>query len=478
MPGGPRGRAGHGNGGEELVTVRFNEAHLTALSYAARLSSELTADVVVTRDLLGRNGLLVITDQDIPEDIVGEYKRDTHPFTAPVPIARPGDMFSPDLILKSRDLRRHYATEAPGSRVYVLERGVVGAGWLRAKSVNAPRVTFYGYKGGVGRSTAAFFLAEYAARQNLAVLVIDLDLECPGISTMLAPDMSDWPSHGVLDHLVEYPHGTENGLQLVSRATSIPSQSPQEGVWFTPASGSLGDYFTPSGGRGGALDIPQNYGYLDKLSRVYANVPRANSNEQILFGDRLEAAVSFAEKQFERMAGKKPDITILDSRSGMHDIAAAAISQLGGVSLLFAQDNPQTWVGYRELFSRWSQHLDADDLDALRQRIQMVSAITPDATSDTYDKYVRRFADNSQACFAATLYDPESGEMEEGAFNFSPNDEAAPHYPLIIRHASELVGVAVGTQPKAADIVMPAAHYDEFCTSVLSLLREMGFKNV
>ncbi len=53
-----------------------------------------------------------------------------------------------------------------------------------------PRLVFHGIKGGVGRSTAIAMLAYHLAKKGKNVLLIDFDLESPGLSgLMLPPDL-------------------------------------------------------------------------------------------------------------------------------------------------------------------------------------------------------------------------------------------------------------------------------------------------
>src|SRR3954462_4308077 len=54
----------------------------------------------------------------------------------------------------------------------------------------APFVTFYSFKGGVGRSMALINVAGILAGRGFRVLVIDMDLEAPGLS-FLVPGESD-----------------------------------------------------------------------------------------------------------------------------------------------------------------------------------------------------------------------------------------------------------------------------------------------
>ena len=55
-------------------------------------------------------------------------------------------------------------------------------------SEHAPTgVTFYSFKGGVGRTSTLASCAIQAAQQGERVVVIDLDLEAPGIGTLFGP---------------------------------------------------------------------------------------------------------------------------------------------------------------------------------------------------------------------------------------------------------------------------------------------------
>src|SRR5262249_9504961 len=69
------------------------------------------------------------------------------------------------------------------------------------------RLAFHGIKGGVGRSTAVATLAAHLAkRPGAQVLVVDLDLESPGVGLTLLPD-DRRPEFGLVDWFVEQPVG-------------------------------------------------------------------------------------------------------------------------------------------------------------------------------------------------------------------------------------------------------------------------------
>lgn len=46
---------------------------------------------------------------------------------------------------------------------------------------------------------------------------------------------------------------------------------------------------------------------------------------------------------------ERPDIVLIDSRAGLHDLAAISIAALADLALLFATDSEQHWQGYRPL---------------------------------------------------------------------------------------------------------------------------------
>lgn len=89
-------------------------------------------------------------------------------------------------------------------KVFVVDRLATESRWesIAAVSSGAPRIVFFSIKGGVGRSTALAASAWSLATQGKRVLVLDLDLESPGLSSaLLSPDRQ--PEYGITDWLVE-----------------------------------------------------------------------------------------------------------------------------------------------------------------------------------------------------------------------------------------------------------------------------------
>jgi hypothetical protein len=251
---------------------------------------------------------------------------------------------------------------------------------------------------------------------------VDLDLESPGVSSLLQND-DDLPDYGVIDYIAESAVGNADGLDLVTKSQTVRVGGHGE-VWIAPAGGMPRD----------------GYDYLAKLNRAYLDLPATTPEGAAqTLTSRLESAVGGCERRVRELS-RQPDITLLDSRAGIHDIAAIAITQLAQDSLLFATDNPATWNGYRELFIQWSRV--PARAQAIRDRLRMVAAMVP---RDRREAYLEAFRDHAQSCFAATLYDdvPSGENPDEAAaeFNFAPDDEDAPHAPLPIYFAPDLVAL-------------------------------------
>lgn len=407
------------------MTIRFDDVLPRAIDLAYQAAEETRLDVLLVRDVLGRISLVLDDsarelDSEIASSLGSRLREATHPFTVPAAVMLGSALFAPDQILRARDLVTLRERTGTSGRVSALERGVVGSEWLRLRSEDESprgnRVTLYGFKGGVGRSSATFMLAQHLADHGRCVLVVDLDLESPGVGSLLQSD-DDLPDYGLVDHLVESAVGNQHGLDLVTKSQTVRMSGNGE-VWVAPA-----------GGR-----PREGYNYLPKLNRVYLDLPASDPDgQQHGLADRLESAISACERQVAQLS-RQPDVTLLDSRAGIHDLAAIAITQLSDLSLLFATDSPATWAGYRELFRQWSS-VPAQAL-AIRERLRMVAAMVP---RDRRDDYLELFRDHAQNCFAATLYDDVS--PTDNGFNFAPDAEDAPHTPLPIFFAPDLVAL-------------------------------------
>ncbi|MCK7501030.1 MAG: hypothetical protein MZW92_70985 [Comamonadaceae bacterium] len=70
-------------------------------------------------------------------------------------------------------------------------------------------VTFYSYKGGVGRTLACANFGLYAAKIGLRVVLADMDFEAPGLDAKFATPKPRKPSRGLLDQFHAFQTGAE-----------------------------------------------------------------------------------------------------------------------------------------------------------------------------------------------------------------------------------------------------------------------------
>lgn len=296
--------------------------------------------------------------------------------------------------------------------VYLIDRLVTGTEWASVaeppetpgvdRSLN--RFTLFSLKGGVGRSTTAAVLAGHLAQNGRRVLVLDLDLESPGVSSaLLSPE--EHPDWGIVDWFVE---------DLVGQGETVLGRMVGRPRWAQNFPGEI--LVVPAHGQD-----PKEY--LSKLGRVYLDRPPVNA------GDRPERWTKRLVRLIEGLEARhRPDVVILDSRSGLHDLAAAAVTDVYAHVFLFGMDSAATWVGYEILFRHWKAYGIAP---RIRERLSMVAALIPETGED---EYIRRFRERAWDLFREELYDeiPADQVAESGQdwFSFDLMDESGPHNPI------------------------------------------------
>lgn len=285
--------------------------------------------------------------------------------------------------------------------VWVVDRLANESAWESIAEVasGVPRIVFFSIKGGVGRSTALAASAWALARAGKRVLVMDLDLESPGLSSALLPTDRQ-PKYGITDWLVE---DLVNNGDLLLNDMYATSNLPTAGeIYLVPAHGS---------------DPGE---YVVKLGRVW--MPKVDAQM------RFESWSARLNRLVNRLGGHiRPDVILVDSRAGIDEVAAACVTDLGAHTILmFAIQGQQTWTGYRALFSHWQRR---GVITKIRDRLQLVAGLVPD--DERRLEYLTALRADAYALFADTYDEVEPGAVSE--WNFEEDDDNAPHTPLPIR---------------------------------------------
>ncbi len=386
--------------------MRYDEAlpQLAAL-VQQHIGAEAVLDHLFLRDATGK--LTFVDVRPIASNILDQLRAkaaNIAPWVDPEScVADPHDLF--DISLTESDTGvLEWINQYPVFRgfVRVVEKRIVGQDWLRQPLPPIPGappvVVFASHKGGVGRSTALAVTASALSREGYNLLVVDLDLEAPGLGEML---LTEPPRYGTLDFFVEAGVSEIDDSFLDDMV--VPSQLADLGlVHVAPAVGTRGDA------------SPQNV--LGKIARAY--IERIGTDgKTISFLDRTRELV---RRLCER---HRYDAVLVDARAGLNEATSGVILGLGAETLLFGVDTPQTFAGYRYLsahLERFRPERSGDD--DWRYRLRMVHA---KAQADP--KAQASFRTSAFQMFSDTLYDSEEG-VEEDAFNFDYDDFTAPHY--------------------------------------------------
>jgi cellulose biosynthesis protein BcsQ len=179
-------------------------------------------------------------------------------------------------------------------------------------------VTFYSYKGGVGRSMALANIAVFLARKNLRVLCIDWDLEAPGLDRYFSG--------------FERESATESGglIGLLEKAASghaTPDSRPY--LQRITCGGATAFDFLGSG------DDSEDYG-----RRV------ADFSWPRFFAEQNGA--DFIEKLREHWC-RLYDIVLLDSRTGVTDSGGVCTIQLPDLLVFLLAANRQNLDGFERI---------------------------------------------------------------------------------------------------------------------------------
>ncbi|MCC7385695.1 MAG: ParA family protein [Deltaproteobacteria bacterium] len=291
--------------------------------------------------------------------------------------------------------------EVGGVDIRYVDRRVVGADWLTAPKpiqTSPPRFVFASLKGGVGRSTALSVVAAEHARRGHNVLVVDLDLEAPGVGSLLLGH-DRYPRHGALDYLVE-----RNLRPLVAR-----DLDELIGTSGLTSGAGLVDVVPVAGSR--SLEEPHNY--LSKLARAMIE---GMSNGELPLADKLREMLAALESR------RSYDLVLVDARAGLAELAAGPLLALGANVLLFGTAQPQTLEGLRFLFAHLLRFIPPESPSPGRA-LRMIHA-----KSQLKESH-ERFKDDLWELFAEYLYE-EQNELE--GFNFDVNAPNAPHNPIPI----------------------------------------------
>jgi cellulose biosynthesis protein BcsQ len=337
--------------------------------------------------------------------------------------------------------------QGPSFELRELDRHLSKQAWFGApleppwqlRAQMPPIISFFSFKGGVGRTTALASFAIQMARAGRSVCIIDLDLEAPGAGALFASSAARSP-YGLIDYLLERPLYEGGRLSLsdyffiCDDPVIIGEGAP---ITVVPA---------------GNIDAL----YLEKLARVdYERMLRPEAPTPPLL-DLLR----------QLRSERSPTYVLIDSRAGLHDIGGLALNGMAHVDVLFGLDSEQSWEGLGIVVD----HLGRRRIEQRRtqQDCALVYALAPPGTDPARKARVEQYIDRAHRLFTERFYDAEpSGEWPVPAIE----DATQPHHAFAIGFDSELQRAR-----SLRDMVVPLTQgdYRAFSTWLLERLGRTG----
>lgn len=184
-------------------------------------------------------------------------------------------------------------------------------------------VTFYSFKGGVGRSTALGLVAGILATRNRRVVMVDFDLEAPGISVLFQNDLENTneEQYGVLDYLHQRYLTPDLNIPTIDNCICQVNLGTRGELFLVPA----GEYNENYIHRLADLD-------RHSLQSFYKGKGEINPVQQLItdIKDRLD-----------------PDVILIDARPGFNDTSAIALFDLADMAIICFLPTDQSYEGLR-----------------------------------------------------------------------------------------------------------------------------------
>lgn len=398
--------------------VEFNNTMEKAMQSVLKWEAkEIITDVTIIRDVQGRISLFLESGQKPTEMEAGKLEEILQ---SDLQLFFTGRIFWDKCakndkarieIIKSIILegREEWKTE-DNIKFYICERSIAKKAWVNTtqeiepvwpyedaeNSNKAKVVTFYSFKGGMGRTTALAGIALNLIEQGKNVMMIDMDIEAPGLSTLFFDDIV--VEKGVLDYLIEAPLNEHCNIQnyVLNVTDSTLLQEHDGNLYLMPA---------------GKVDRM----YLQKLARIDYQDNRENN---------LKCSI---KKMLEELDDTYyPDYILIDARAGFHDMGGIAVAQIPHGAVLIGNESRQSWDGLTQVIRTIAKgHTEEFS-------IMIVDSMCERATSDRAVEQRKKFLNMAYTVCMENYYN--EGQAMPGI-----EAKGVEHQPEYIPYDSELM---------------------------------------
>jgi hypothetical protein len=217
--------------------------------------------------------------------------------------------------------------------------------------------TFYSYKGGVGRSMALANIAEWFYQQGARVLMVDWDLEAPGLESFFYKNEDDLKSirakEGLIDLLLEYRKlyalaartgegGDHDEIMSVATSRLKPLKD-----WLHTIHGAEPDDAIRRKGLW-LLTAGRREGRFAEYAEAVHDFNWAELYDDYQGEQFFQWLRTLASPQFEghRFVGRAfADVVLIDSRTGITEMGGVCTQELADVVVAFSAPNLQNLAG-------------------------------------------------------------------------------------------------------------------------------------
>lgn len=183
-------------------------------------------------------------------------------------------------------------------------------------------IAFYSYKGGVGRTLALSNIARRLADFGKKVIMLDLDLEAPGLHTKFSNFQWDRKvESGIVDYIYEYAVNHKIPAKITSYAYHLEDLSSSLDL-------------IPAGN-------PKSSEYWRKLSAI--------NWYELLYGENATGIAFFLDLKVKIEKKYKPDYFLIDTRTGITDISSLTISLLADRLVILSANNQENLEGCQRI---------------------------------------------------------------------------------------------------------------------------------
>jgi cellulose biosynthesis protein BcsQ len=206
--------------------------------------------------------------------------------------------------------------------------------------------TFYSFKGGVGRSMALANIAELFYRRGLKVLMIDFDLEAPGLERYFNVSDAQFTTieivgrRGVIDLLVSYKQMCSLPKMVQENAVQQNNGEETSRLIVEPLEDFCVQIYQENQSGGELFLIPAGRRSGDYFKKYAENVQGFDWQD---FYINWEGERFF--EWFRESVNLFADVVLIDSRTGITEMGGICTHQLADVVVMFVAANQQNLDG-------------------------------------------------------------------------------------------------------------------------------------